>query len=128
MNSKLIIGYALGTFAFLYATYAAHTFGTNEEESAFNVLLCVAGGLFGWITGILLTPRDDEKKDFSKIGGALFTFVTGFLLAKLEPLFDAELNGEEPSTMLTAALLFVVCFGVGALFVFVGRKYWQDEI
>ncbi|NOI77346.1 hypothetical protein F0224_16795 [Vibrio coralliilyticus] len=128
MSSKLIIGYTLGTIAFVYAIYAAFTFGVSKQDSAFNVLLCVAGGLFGWITGILLTPKEDEKKDFSKIGGALFTFVTGFLLAKLEPIFDAELNGQEPSTMLTAVLLFVVCFGVGALFVFVGRKYWQDDI
>ena len=74
-----------------------------------------------------LTPREGEVRDFAKIGGALFTFVTGFLLAKIEPLFDAQVVGSEPNTVLIVALLFGVCFGVGALFVFVGRKYWQGD-
>ena len=92
------------------------------------MLLCVAGGVFGWITGILITPRKNDRKYFARIGGALITFITGFILAKVEPLLDAQLQMKSEITpILIKALLFGVSFGIGALFVFVGRKYWQDD-
>jgi len=128
MNFKLATGYVLGALAFSYAVYAGQTIGASNTESVLNVLLCVAGGVFGWIAGILITPRADEKKDFLKIGGALMTFITGFALAKIEPILDAGLaNGTVDLNAVIGGLLFAVCFGVGALFVFVGRKYWQED-
>ena len=131
MNStqaKLIAGYGLGTLALGYAIIAGHTIGATPSDKTLNVLLCVAGGVFGWIAGMLVTPGADERKDFSKVGGALMTFVTGFFLAKFEPLLDARLSdGSSSSDMLIRSLLFAVSFGVGALFVFVGRKYWRDN-
>lgn len=126
MNIKLLSGYGLGALALGYAVYAGHSIGANPTDKTLNVLLCVSGGVFGWIAGMLITPREDERSDFSKVGGALMTFVTGFLLAKFEPLLNAELEaGTDATGMLIRSLLFAVSFGVGALFVFVGRKYWQ---
>ena len=131
MNStqaKLLSGYGLGALALGYAIVAGHAIGTTPSDKTLNVLLCVAGGVFGWIAGMLVTPGADERKDFSKVGGALMTFITGFLLAKFEPLLDARLNeGSNNSDILIRSLLFAVSFGVGALFVFVGRKYWRDD-
>lgn len=125
---KLISGYALGSLALGYSVYAGHSVGADQTQKTLNVLLCVGGGVFGWIAGMLITPRPDEKEDFSKVGGALMTFVTGFLLAKVEPSLDAAVKqGTDPSGMIIRALLFSVSFGVGALFVFVGRKYWRRD-
>ena len=125
MNVKLVSGYVLGTVALIYALYAGHSIGVDATDKTLNVLLCVSGGVFGWIAGMLITPREDERSDFSKVGGALMTFVTGFLLAKFEPLLNAELQaGTNTTFMLIRSLLFAVSFGVGALFTFVGRKYW----
>jgi hypothetical protein len=125
---KLVSGYVLGTLALGYAIIAGHSIGTTPSDKTLNVLLCVAGGVFGWIAGMLVTPGADEKKDFSRVGGALMTFITGFFLAKFEPLLDARLSaGSDNGDMLIRSLLFAVSFGVGALFVFVGRKYWRDN-
>jgi hypothetical protein len=90
MNPKLLSGYGLGAVALGYAVYAGHSIGIDPTDKVLNVLLCVAGGVFGWIAGMLITPREDERTDFSKVGGALMTFVTGFLLAKFEPLAATE--------------------------------------
>jgi hypothetical protein len=126
MDAKLLSGYGLGALALGYAVYAGHSIGVDQTARTLNVLLCVAGGVFGWIAGTLLTPRKEEKNDFARVGGALMTFITGFLLAKVEPLIDAQLKaGSDPSGMLIRVLLFSVSFAVGALFVFVGRRYWQ---
>ena len=128
-HAKLLSGYGLGAAAMAYAIYAGSSIGSTPTDKTLNVLLCVAGGVFGWITGMLITPGADEKKDFSKVGGALMTFVTGFLLAKFEPLLDMELkDGADTSAILVRSLLFAVSFGVGALFVFVGRKYWRNNV
>jgi len=128
MNKKLLPGYLIGALVFIYTLYAGYTLGINEKESIFNVLLCLAGGLAGWITGILITPKKGEKAEFQKIGGVLMTFVTGFLLAKLEPLLDFQQNvASGNNDIINGVLLFSVSFGVGALYVFVGRKYWQSE-
>ena len=126
-QAKLLSGYGLGALALGYAVYAGNSIGADAPDKTLNVLLCVAGGVFGWIAGMLITPHEDEKKDFSRVGGALMTFITGFLLAKFEPLLDSELTeGQITSSVIIRTLLFAVSFGVGALFVFVGRKYWRE--
>ena len=76
----------------------------------------------------MLTPKNDpEAKDFQKIGGAILTFVTGYLLAKTDPLFDAAVESGTLESLLGRALLLGSTFLIGALFVFVGRKYWHDD-
>jgi uncharacterized membrane protein (DUF485 family) len=125
MNAKLLWGYGLGSLVLGYAVYAGHSIGADQTARTLNVLLCAAGGVFGWIAGTLITPRQDEKQEFSRVGSALMTFVTGFLLAKIEPLLDSGLKtGSDQRGMLIQILLFSVSFAVGAIFVFVGRRYW----
>jgi len=124
---KLIAGYALGSAALSYSIYAGHSVGSDHTQKVLNVLLCVAGGVFGWIAGVLITPGPGEHEDFSKVGGALMTFISGLFLGKIEPLLEAAVkNGSNQYDMTIRSLLFTVSFGVGALFVFVGRKYWRD--
>jgi hypothetical protein len=128
MNAKLVSGYSLGAIALGYSIYAGHSIGVDEEARTLNVLLCVAGAVTGWIAGTLITPFEDERKDFSRVGGALMTFITGFLLAKFEPILDSQLKAAPgASIMLIRSLLFGVSFCVGALFVFVGRRYWRQR-
>jgi len=127
MSPKLKIGYVFGSAFFLCAIIFAWTASTDTLSRSINVLVCLLGGVSGWITGLLLTPTPPEKQAFHRIGSALIAFVSGFLMAKLEPLFQASASkGSDIRSILFSLLLFGVSFGVGALFVFVGRKYWRD--
>jgi hypothetical protein len=123
------MGYGLGTLALGYAVYAANAIGDTVLDKTFNVLLCTAGGVFGWIAGMLITPSKEEKEDFSRVGGALMTFITGYVLAKFDPVINTSLA--QPTALpvvLTRSLLFGISFGVGAVFVFVGRRYWPSDV
>ena len=70
-----------------------------------------------------------EIQDFEKIGGAIATFLGGFVLAKAETLFSAGIESGAVFSALFAGriVLFATTFALGALFVFVGRKYWRDR-
>ena len=48
-RSKLMSGYVLGGLALFYTVYAGNSIGTDAASRTLNVLLCVAGGVFGWI-------------------------------------------------------------------------------
>jgi len=122
---KVAIGYALGLVAL--ATLIAACFKVGSA-SWINILLLIFGGLLGWICGILTTPLDaTEQSQFSTYAAAISTFLSGFVVAKLDRLFQTALD--EKAIVTTAAvgsgLIFGSAFLLGALFTFVGRKYWR---
>ncbi|MBT9465514.1 hypothetical protein [Hydrogenophaga sp.] len=121
---KIGSGYALGALGFGFCVYAASTVGT---QPILQVLLCIFGGLLGWVMGILITPLNEgEKKQFSEYAKAVTAVVSGFLVAKVDAVAQSALSAMAASNgelLLTRALLFVSCFLVGALFTFMGRRY-----
>jgi hypothetical protein len=59
---KLLAGFSLGTVAYGYCLLMAWTVGPGPY---LQVLLCLFGGVLGWIIGIAITPADaGEKKLF----------------------------------------------------------------
>lgn len=119
---KIGSGYVLGAVAFGFCLYAASTVGSQPY---FQVLLCVFGGLLGWVVGIFITPLNEgEKKQFSEYAKAISAVFSGFLLAKLESVVQATPAGAfGGDILLTRSLLFFSCFLVGTLFTFMGRRY-----
>jgi len=124
-KAAYVLGIVLGSLFFvgcIYYAMAPHAPGRVE------VLLCFAGGALGWFVGILISPRDeDEKAAFVNYGKAISAFVTGFVLAKLDRIFEDVMRPENlpkaGEDYLVRTLLFVTTFVIGVLFTFVGRGY-----
>jgi hypothetical protein len=57
-------------------------------------------------------------------GKAISAFISGYLLSKLDPLFTQAINAGPPATVILGVpvAFFLVCFLLGALFVYIGRN------
>ena len=117
------IGYVIGGLAAIALIWAA--FGLDSPPRL-NIVLLISGGLIGWIVGVLMTPGSaDEKAKFSEYATALSTFVTGYLVAKLDRLFDLSTQDAANVNAMSVGriLLFASGFALGALFTFIWRAY-----
>ena len=91
-NSGIIIGYFLGLVAAGFLFWSCFSIGNSPQ---LNILFLFSGGLIGWILGILITPISDiERSRFSEFGKAIATFLTGFLLAKIERIFELAVQNK----------------------------------
>jgi hypothetical protein len=117
------IGYALGALAALALLWASFEFAS--ADSRLNVVLLISGGLIGWVVGMLMTPWAGEKDQFSVYGTALATFVGGYLVAKLDKVFELSFRerGDVDAGFIGRLLLFVSGLALGLLFTFVWRSY-----
>jgi hypothetical protein len=117
-------GYLLGGITFAVCLYAAWTAGSDPM---LQVLICLFGGILGWVIGIVITPLNkEEKKQFSDYARAVTTLISGYLLGKLESIFRSSLVGKalgDHESLALQILLFLICFLVGVLFTFISRKY-----
>src|SRR5882724_2471310 len=73
--------------------------GQKDDSVAVNILLCILGGLTGWIAGILVTPLNSlETAHFLSLGQAISAFVSGYLVSKLDRFFEKTLYAaDEPN-------------------------------
>ena len=110
------IGYLLAALVAGALVWAALGFA----DTRLNIILLVTGGLIGWIIGILLTPLPKEALRFSEYLTFISTFVGGYLLAKLDRVF----NPSAVNTQWVAQLmLFVAGAALGLLSTYVWRSY-----
>ena len=125
IDRKVALGYGLGIISSIFLL----CYCFNIESPMINLLLVLFGGLLGWVTGILATPVDRaERKLFSTYVAAISTFLSGFVVAKLDRLFEEGL-AQNAFTQLVfqRLLLFASAFLLGCLFTFVGRLYVKDQ-
>lgn len=124
---KLGVGYALGASAFIACIYAALRAGSNPH---LQVVLCLLGGILGWVIGILQTPLNEgERARFSDFVKAVSAVITGFVLAKLDSIFPtllAKAAASEGETLFLRVTIFLTCLLVGFLYTFITRLYWKD--
>lgn len=94
-----------------------------DRGSWLNTLTVLSGGVFGWTTGILFSPKTKtEDTKFPVFRASVATFVAGFVVAKIDQVYDAHFqNGVMSEQFLIGVLLFSTAFGIGLLFTFVGR-------
>lgn len=119
----VVPGYLLGSFILIGLVYVSYSLQDTHPERFFNMLLLAGGGIAGWVVGILLSPRgQQQQRQFETLGRAIGTFVSGFVLAKLAPLFE-HLTSDKTWSLTDGVrlLILLVSFLLGLLFVFVGR-------
>ena len=102
----------------------------HDWNSALGVLV---GGSLGWGVGVLLSPFEREKSVFQGYGKAATAFATGFLVSKLDRIFEllvSDRTGAGPLILSPSVawrpLLFAflsLCFTT--FYVFTSRQYGQ---
>lgn len=110
---------------FLLAIVAAiGLLSAGFELGRIVVPLFFASGLMGWIGGIVLSPiTPGEKKLFSDFGKGVTTLVTGFLIGKLDRLFDLAFGQGAKIDFVWSALVFIGALCLGGLCPFIWRTY-----
>jgi Na+/H+-dicarboxylate symporter len=118
--TKVVSGFLIAAVLAVTVLRIGYRMDTGSWHHTLTVLL---GGVFGSITGILFTPKttaDDRKSSaFTASTGA---FVGGFVLAKLDRLYEANVQSGVSEEFVIDVLLFSTAFGIGLLFTFVGRR------
>lgn len=99
----------------------------GDPGFAQTVLISVTGWAAGWLVGFLVSPNTShELKNFSQASSTIAAFTAGFLLAKMEPSFTPIFaNGrliDEPIYGIRV-LMFIICFVVAAINMYVFREY-----
>ncbi len=124
ISPAVVPGYILGIIILICLIYVSYRLQEIHPERYFNMLLIPTGGSLGWVVGIYLSPRgNQQERQFQTLGKAIGTFVSGYLLAKVSPLFQHFADDKEAWNILvgTRAFIFVISFFLGLLFVFIGR-------
>lgn len=125
---KIGASYSFGLASIGYCLYAAATEGTAHY---LQILICIFGGIVGWILGLYLTPdSESEKKRFGDAAKVVASLTAGFGLGKadelllwLKPYFT---DGPQDITSLRT-LLFLCCLLIGSLFTYISRLHVRDE-
>jgi uncharacterized membrane protein YeaQ/YmgE (transglycosylase-associated protein family) len=99
----------------------------NDPGFAQTVLIGVAGWAAGWLVGFLVSPNtSSDLKNLSQATSTISAFILGFLLAKMEPSFTPIFaNGrliDQPIYGIRV-LIFVICFVVAAINMYVFREF-----
>jgi hypothetical protein len=121
--SGLVFGVALIIFAYLI--------GPQSDVYPITYIICISGSLLGWLIAIISTPYDKTDEDkigkFTKLVG---TFLTGYLLSKFDKVLEKIIDPTQILSSLIGLriLLFICCFVVTFIIVFVYRQYATGEI
>ncbi|HLZ64999.1 MAG TPA: hypothetical protein VKQ29_02150 [Aliidongia sp.] len=109
---------------------------TSEADGtavALNLIVFVTGWATGWVAGTLVAPYDkDEAALFSKISKGIWAFLSGYLLAKVDPIFQS-LHESRVIPLGEAALFRILLFSsvtiIVMLIVFFARNYanWHRD-
>jgi hypothetical protein len=127
-NLGIWIGFSFAALCVLGIVYAALATKTPADLSPrqLNLVILISGGLVGWVIGMLITPSSPkEQAVFSETGKALSTFAAGYLVAKIDRIFDIAMKKDENVNALFVGrlLMFVSMFALGVLATFVWRSY-----
>jgi hypothetical protein len=119
-----IISSTLLLNALLYALWAlAPSIG---GETATNHLLIVLGILIGWLVGLFAAPVTDvDAEDFAAMRKAMYAFLSGYLLSKLDRFLEKTLfrDGAPVELFWKQAALFTGAVIASALLIFTWRRY-----
>jgi xanthosine utilization system XapX-like protein len=127
-NLGIWIGFSFAGLCVFGIVYAALAMKAPADLSPrqLNLVILISGGLVGWVVGMLITPvSPKEQAVFSETGKALSTFVMGYLVAKIDRIFDVAMKKDENVNALFVGrlLMFVSMFALGVLATFVWRSY-----
>jgi hypothetical protein len=119
--SIAVISALVNGFCLLYA------FRTGDSsEHPINALIIILAIALGVTLGLMITPvSSQERAAFADYAKYVATFVSGYLISKIDPVVTAVLK---PDAILTAInsfrmLSFTSCFVFAVLTVYVIRSY-----
>ena len=116
--AKLAVGYTLAGLA----TVSLWIVRGNMHSVNATVVFWL-GGLSGWIVGMLLSPRgEEERQHFPVYLTSAASFVSGFVLAKLDDIFKAVVASQPSPQIWGAPLLCAATFCLGIVMTYVGRR------
>ena len=119
-------GPAIGFFLALVAFFVLWMLARRNGQPPVRMMLFVFGALLGWTVGILITPEKSQEGAFSAYGTAIMTFITGFLVAKIDRIFEVKIEGNP--NFVNGEFVFRVLLGgsafvLGVLCTFIWRTY-----
>lgn len=98
-----------------------------EADWSFSLFIGLCGLTIGALIGILATPFSIiEEKRFVQLKTAILSFVSGYLLSKIEPILSAFINNPTQIEEVNVFRFFIfVASGIfGFISIFVYRKYY----
>jgi len=131
-HPSLVISAMIGAIGCAAAIiWIAILLGRKDDTVPVNLLLCILGGLTGWIVGILATPLDsNETAHFLTLGQAVSAFASGYLVSKLDRFFEKTLYANEApnASAWNRVGLFAVSFLLILIVVFLNRTYVHTPV
>ncbi len=131
----LIGGY--GTLVLLaFCAYHAHpkdsTSGSRAQQYSLTVIIGITGVVLGWLVGLLVSPYEGNEVDrFAALATAATSFVSGYLVSKIDPAITDALSKEKigsgGGTYFMRLLVFVSCVMIGSITMYSFRAYIGDS-
>ena len=121
------IGLALGIALLVFAYLA----GPQQHVYPITYIICICGSLLGWLIAIISTPYDKTDEDkIGKFTKFIGTFLSGYILSKFDKVIEKVID---PAQILSSLIgiriiLFVCCFTLTFIIVFVYRQYATGEM
>lgn len=125
-----IIAYVVCAVILMLLTAFAIVFDPAAPSPTLITLLWgVAGSALGWATGIFSSPYDGrEEAKFRGFAKAIYAFVTGYALAKLDPVLTYYVDAAKTSGLSVQGVsnlaIGLVSFVSVATATYASRKYW----
>jgi len=129
MTKKLSPAARSTVLAFLFGLVIAVScwwVGSNLEAKIVTFALFILGLALGWLFGTIATPYDrSEEQLFAKYVTMITTFVSGFLVAKADPIITEFFTTKTfaDSLIVFRAIAFSVAFLLSLIVVFIYRMY-----
>lgn len=120
------LGYVLGGAGWLACFGVASQMG---GEGWLNILTCLFGSTVGWWTGILMSPDRAEQGRFLDFRRAVSAFLSGFVLAKLDFLFEGTVARDLAANpiFIGRVFLFATTWLICAQFTYVARHNLGEQ-
>jgi hypothetical protein len=102
-------------------------------KSTMTWLSAALGASIGWAIGFLATPIDKKEvvwfRDYAKVASA---FATGFLVSKIDRLFELGVDENNGAPLVREAVLrnlmvAACCFFIAMISTYVVRHYGRDQ-
>lgn len=128
MNAK--IGVTFATAGLFFVVVVRLLFVWWDANPLLGAMIGMA---LGWAAGILLAPYEEEKGQFRRLSKAVAAFVSGYLVGKVDRIFDLLLEKTDKGARILEPVvqrplwIALICFLVTTVVVFVARTYWQVE-
>jgi hypothetical protein len=129
MDKTLVFG---GIAAFLMfiglAVVSWFLQGCSAASLAMNYLILLFGSLLGWAVGMLISPLGKKESDsFTGFGKAITTFLSGYLVSKLDLALNPVLSSPLDPVLVARFLIFGAAFLLGAIVAYDVRQYLTGE-